>query len=180
MKKIFMLTAMIMALISCTAFAASNSSNTFKSTKVIIIGGAEFKTKDYYNLIQKVLGSKTKTLYDCGDEIQRQYQLFMMNRYDIGETTPKKQDMIDFTARSGYSKTLYLILEENIDKQNSDNHSQKNRSTIQLDAFLVSNSNIVDFATTSQDSLSKASNLRARRGAFEKCLKEIANVMNLY
>ena len=180
MKKIFLLAAMIVTLISCTAFAAQNSSvKSYKSTKVVIIAGAEFKTADYYKLIQKNLGVKSKTVYECGDEIQRKYQLFMMNRYDIGENTPRKQDLIDFASSNGYGNTLFLLLDENIDTQNNGKSRQKNRSTIQLDAYLVNESQIVDFTTTSQDFISKTSNLRARRGAFEKCLKEIALVMNL-
>lgn len=181
MKKVFLFAAMIVTLISCTAFAAQNSfGNNYRSTKVVIIGGAEFKTKDYYNLIKKTLGSKTKTAYETGDEIQRKYQLFMMERYDIGENKPRKQDFIDFTSGSGYGNTLFLVLDENIDTQNNSKSRQKNRITIQLDAYLVNNSGIVDFTTTSQDFISKTSNLRARRGAFEKSLKEIANVMNLF
>lgn len=181
MKKILLLATMILTLISCTAFAAQSSSGSnYRSTKVVIIGGAEFKTKDYYNLIKKVLGSKTKTAYEAGDEIQRKYQLFMMERYDIGENKPRKQDFIDFASRSGYGNILFLVLDENIDTQNNSKSRQKNRITIQLDTFLVNGSGIIDFTTTSQDFISKTSNLRARRGAFEKCLKEIATVMNLY
>jgi hypothetical protein len=176
-----MLAAMFMTLLTCTAFAAQNiAGDSYRSTKVVIIGGAEFKTQDYYKILQKTLGSKTKTLYDCGDEIQRQYQFFMMDRYDIGENKPRKQDMIDFAERNNYSSTLFLVLDENIDTQNNGKRRQKNRSTIQLDAYLVRNSRMADFTTTSQDFISKTSNLRARRGAFEKCLKEIATVMNLY
>ena len=180
MKKIFFLAAMIITLISCTAFAAQNNSrDAFNSTKVVIIGGGEFKTKDYYEIIKKTFGQKSKIVYDCGDEIQRQYQIFMMDRYDIGESTPHKQDLIDFNARNGYKKTLFLTLDEKLDTHTHGEHSQKSRITIQLDAYLVDSSRIINFATTSQEFTSKASNLRARRGAFEKCLKEIAKVMNL-
>ena len=177
MKKIFLLAAMLMTLLTCTAFAAQNSYN---STKVVIIGGAEFKTKDFYKIVEKNLGSKTQTAYECGDKIQRQYQVFMMNRYDIGENKPRKQDFIDFVDSNSYNKVLFLILDENIDTQTHGKHSQKNRSTIQLDAYLVNRSGNIDFSTTSQEFTSKASNLRARRGAFEKCLKEVATDMNLY
>ena len=176
MRKIFLLAAMFVAIFSCTAFAAQNSYGT---TKVVVIGGAEFKTADYYKIIKKNLGTKTQTLYECGDEIQRKYQLFMMERYDIGENTPRKQDFIDFAEWNGRGKILFLILDENIDTQTHGKHSQKNRSTIQMDAYLVDSSRIINFATTSQEFTSKASNLRARRGAFEKCLKEVATDMNL-
>lgn len=172
MKKIFMLAAAIMTIFSCTAFAA------YGTTKVVIIGGAEFKTADYYKIIQKTL-DKTKNNYECGNEIQKRYQLFMMERYDIGENKPRKQDLVDFAARSGYGNILFLIVDENIDTQNNAKRRQKNRSTIQLDAYLVNGSRIVDFTTTSQDFTSKTSNLRARRGAFEKCLKDVATALRL-
>ena len=175
MKKIFILAAMLIAAFSCTAFAATNY-----GTKVVVIGGGEFKTADYYKIIEKTLGTQGKNRFECGNEIQKRYQVFIMDRYDIGEDKPHKQDFIDFTAWSGYGKVLFLVLDENIDTQTHGKHSQKNRSTIQMDAYLASGSGIVDFSTTSQEFTSKASNLRARRGAFEKCLKEIANVMNLY
>ena len=176
MKKTLMLAAMFVMLISCTAFAAQNSFGT----KVVIIGGAEFKTDDYYKIVQKTLGSKSQNKYECGKEIQKRYQVFMMDRYDVGETKPKKQDMSDFVAWSRYDKVLFIMLEENIDTQTHGNHSQKNRITIQMDAYLASDSNIISLSTTSQDFVSKASNLRARRGAFEKCLKDVATDMNLF
>lgn len=175
MRKIFVLAAMFVAAFACTAFAAQKDFGT----KVVIIGGGEFKTADFYKIIQKNLGTKNKTKYECGNEIQKRYQVFMMNRYDIGEDKPRKQDFTDFTAWSGYGKVLFLIVDENIDTQTHGDHSQKNRSTIQMDAYLVNTSGIVDFNTTSQEFTSKASNLRARRGAFEKCLKDIASTMNL-
>lgn len=176
MKKIFMLAAMFVMLISCTAFAAQSGFGT----KVVIIGGAEYKTDDYYKIVQKTLGSKTKETYEGGKEIQKRYQVFMMDRYDVGEDKPKKNDMVDFVAWSGYDKVLFIMLDENIDTQTHGSHSQKNRITIQMDAYLAGNENIVSVSTTSQDFVSKASNLRARRGAFEKCLKEIATDMNLW
>lgn len=174
MKKIFMLAALIVAAFTCTAFAASNF-----GTKVVIIGGGEFKTADFYKVIQKNLGAKSGNKYECGNEIQKRYQTFIMDRYDIGEDKPRKQDFIDFTAWSGYGKVLFLIVDENIDTQTHGKHSQKNRSTIQMDAYLATSAGISDFNTTSQEFTSKASNLRARRGAFEKCLKDIVTSMNL-
>lgn len=176
MKKIFMLAAMLVTLISCTAFAA----NEEFGTKVVIIGGTEFKTADYYKIVQKNLGSKSGNKYECGNEIQKRYKVFMMDRYDIGDSTPRKQDFVDFTAWSGYGKVLFLILDETIDTQTHGSHSQKNRITIQMDAYLATDSEITDVTTTTHDFVSKASNLRARRGAFEKCLKEVATNLNLF
>ncbi len=176
MKKILAVMAAIFLLSSVTAFAALNS---YRSTSVVIIGGAEFKTPDYYKIVKNTLGKKTQTPYDAGDEIQRRYQMFMMERYDIGETKPRKQDLIDFAASNGYGDVLFLIIDENIDTQANAKSRQKNRISVQLDAYLANSSRIVDFNTTSQDFNSKTSSLRARRGAFEKCLKELAGKMNL-
>ena len=175
MRKILIFAALIVAAFSCTAFAASS----YYSTKVVIIGGGEFKTSDYYKIIEKTLGAKSRTRFECGNEVQKRYQMFIMDRYDIGENKPHKRDFVDFAARNGYGKVLFIIVDENIDTQNNANRRQKNRSTIQMDAYLASGSAIVDFSTTSQEYSSKTSNLRARRGAFEKCLKDISVAMHL-
>lgn len=145
----------------------------------MIIGGAEFKTADYYKIVKNTLGKKTGTAFEAGDEIQNRYQIFMMERYDIGEDRPHKQDLIDFAAETGYGNVLFLIVDEKIDTQSNAKSRQKNRITVQINAYLANRDRIIDVTTTSQDFLSKTSNLRARRGAFQKCVKEIASKLNI-
>ncbi|MBO4401068.1 MAG: hypothetical protein J5809_04415 [Selenomonadaceae bacterium] len=177
MKKILSVMLAVLVLSAATVCAAAGSYD--RSNKVVIIGGAEFKTNDYYKIVRKNFGKKTNAKFEAGSDVQESYQVFMMERYDIGENKPHKQDLIDFAAESGYGNVLFLIVDEHIDTQNNASSRQKNRITVQVDAYLVNSSRIVDVATTSQDFISKTSNLRARRGAFEKCVKEVASKMNL-
>ena len=177
LKKILSVMLAILVLSAATVCAAASSYN--RGTKVVIIGGAEFKTDDYYKIVRKNFGKKSKAQFEAGSDVQERYQIFMMERYDIGENKPHKQDLIDFAAENGYGSVLFLIVDEHLDTQNNAKSRQKNRITVQLDAYLVNSSRIVDVTTTSQDFNSKTSNLRARRGAFEKCVKEVSKKMNL-
>lgn len=177
MRKILSVMLAVLVLGAATICAAASSYN--RSTQVVIIGGAEFKTNDYYKIVRKNFGKSTNVTFEAGDDVQERYQIFMMERYDIGETTPHKQDLVDFAAENGYGNVLFLIVDEHLDTQNNSSSRQKNRITVQLDAYYVNGSRIIDVTTTSQDFNSKTSNLRARRGAFEKCVKEVAKKLNL-
>ncbi len=178
MKKILSVMLAVLVLSAATICAAAEKSYS-RSTKVVIIGGAEFKTDDYYKIVRKNFGRKTDEKFEAGSDVQERYQIFMMERYDIGENTPHKQDLMDFAAENGYGNVVFLIVDEHVDTQNNSSSRQKNRITVQLDAYYVNSSRIIDFTTTSKDFISKTSNLRARRGAFEKCVKEVAEKMNL-
>lgn len=180
MKKILSVMLAVLVLGMATVCAAATSRDTaYRSNKVVIIGGAEFKTNDYYKIVRKNFGKKSKTTFEAGSDVQERYQIFMMERYDIGENNLHKQDLMDFAAENGYGNVLFLIVDEHIDTQNNASSRQKNRITVQLDAYYVNSSRIIDFTTTSQDFISKTSNLRARRGAFEKCVKEIAEKLSI-
>ena len=177
MKKILSVMLAVLMLSAATVCAAASSYD--RSNKIVIIGGAEFKTDDYYKIVRKNFGKSTNVKFAAGNDVQERYHVFMMNRYDIGENKPHKQDLIDFAAENGYGNVLFLIVDEHVDTQNNASSRQKNRITVQLDAYYVNGSRIIDVATTSQDFISQTSNLRARRGAFEKCVKEVAKKLSL-
>lgn len=178
MKKFLSVMLAVLVLSAATICAAAEKSYV-RSNQVVIIGGAEFKTDDYYKIVRKNFGKKINAKFEAGDDVQERYQIFMMERYDIGESTPHKKDLMDFAAENGYGNVLFLIVNEHIDTQNNASSRQKNRITVQLDAYYVNSSRIIDVATTSKDFNSKTSNLRARRGAFEKCVKEVAKKLSL-
>ena len=82
MKKILMLAALIFSLVSCTAFAAQEVK---PNIGVLVIGSAEFKTPDYYKMIKNSVQDKTGFVADVGEDFQKKYQKFMLERYDIGK-----------------------------------------------------------------------------------------------
>ena len=175
MKKVLMLAALIFSLVSCTAFAAQEVK---PNIGVLVIGSAEYKTPDYYKTIKNSVQDKTGFVADVGEDFQKKYQKFMIEKYDIGKHTPTKSDLVNFTANSGYRRVIVLVIDENIDTQNNALSRQKNRITVQIDAYLCSRSDIVDIANTSREDNSKTSILRARRGAFQKSLNDALKALN--
>lgn len=172
MKKIFLMTFALLMIFSCHALAAQ------KTLGFVLVGGAEFKTSDYYKMIPEAFNLPKDYPYKIGDELQSKYQKFLLERDLVGDNSPRKQNLTDFTARSGCDEIIFLFLNSTADHQNNGKRRQKNRVSVQADAYLCNNLKVLDVATTSQEYKSKTSDLRARRGAFKKCLTELAKVLH--
>ena len=177
MKKIFLMSFALLVIFTCSAFAAKEPPTTLG---IVIIGGSEFKTADYYKMIPKVFDFKKNITCKIGDEMQSRYQKFLLEYDLVGNDTPKKQNLIDFAARSGCNKILFLVVDSSADHQNDFKSKQKNRLTVQTDAYLCDGLQVIDVQTTTQESDSKASDLRARREAFKKTLTELAKAIKTF
>ena len=170
LKKIFLLAVMICFAVNGTTFAARD----YQSVGVVIVGGVEFKTNDFYKVVKNELKTKSGAKIFVGNEMQTLYKKFWLRRGFIGEQTPSKNDLIEFTRASGYKKIVCLIVSDSVvDRHNNPKSREKDRVSIQVDAYLCTPLNVEDVFGASDEELSKTSNLRARRGAFQKCLKEI-------
>ncbi len=175
MKKIILMTAAIFLLMTSSAFAAQNS----QDIGVIIVGGAEFKTSDYYKIIKSEVKPASGSKIVFGNDLQTRYKKYWLQRGYIGEQMPQKEDLINFTNMSGCEKIICLIISDAVvDKHNSSNHREKVRISVQLDAYICTKTDVVDVFSASEEEDSKGSDLRARRGAFQKCLKEICKTLN--
>lgn len=175
MKKIFLLAVMICLAMMSTALAARD----YQSVGVVIIGGAEFTTKDYYEIVKDELKPVSVAKILVGNDMQTRYKRYWLSKGFIGEQTPQRQDLIDFAAMSGCNKVVCLVVaNSNLDTQNNSNRRQKERITVQLDAYVCTPTAVINIYSASDDEKSKTSNLRARRGAFRKCLEEIAKDLN--
>lgn len=176
MKKIFLIAAMICLVISGTAQAKD-----YNNIGVVIIGGAEFKTDDFFRIVKSELNPKSGAKILAGNDMQTRYKKYWLNRGYIGEQTPQRDDFIHFTATSGCRKVVFIIVADSVvDKHNNAKRREKDRVSVQLDAYLCTQTGVEDVFSASDDELSKTSNLRARRGAFKKCLDEISKSLNKY
>ena len=177
MRKIFLLAAMICLVMSGTAFAARD----YQSVGVVIVGGVEFKTDDFYKIVRNELKPKSGAKIIVGNDMQTRYKKYWLREGYIGEQTPQKNDLINFTAASGYSKVVCLIVSDStVDRHNNAKSREKDRIFVQLDAYLCTPTNVADVFAAGDEEISKTSNLRARRGAFQRCLKEISKSLNSY
>ena len=165
MRKIFLAVMMICFALTSQALAARD----YQSVGVVIIGGVEFKTDDYYKIVKDELKPSSGAKIIVGNDMQTRYKKYWLNRGYIGEQTPQKEDFTNFAATNGFSKVIYIVISDvSDDQRNSGDHRQRNRISVQVDAYL----------STPEDQKSKGSALRARRGAFKKCLEEIAKSLN--
>ncbi|MBR4904161.1 MAG: hypothetical protein IKZ53_05780 [Selenomonadaceae bacterium] len=175
MRKILLMTAAIFFVLTNTAFAAQS----FKNVGVIIVGGAEFKTSDYYKIIKSEVKPISGSKIVFGNDLQTLYKKYWLQQGYIGEQVPQKDDLINFTNMSGCDKIICLIVADSVvDKHNSSNHREKSRVSVQLDAYICTKTEVVDVLAATNEQTSKGSDLRARRGAFQKCLKEIGKTLN--
>ena len=175
MKKIFLATAAFLAIFIFNV--AISSAKSVVHTGVVIVGGAEFKTSDYYKAVQQNLNFKGNT--KVGDEMQSKYQTFLLENDLLSEKLPRKQYLLDFTAQSGCERILFLVVTSTADHQNNPKSKQKNRFSVQVDAYLCDRYKILAGATSAQQNDSNTSDLRARRGSFKKCLSEIAKLIKV-
>lgn len=158
-----------------TAFAAERN---YQSVGVVIVGGAEFKTGDFYDAAKSQFKPISGAKIVVGNDMQTRYKKYWLNRGYIGEQSPQKSDLIAFATMSGCDKVICLIVTDTVDTQNSSTHRQKTRVSVQVDAYLCTRTDVVDVFSASDDEDSKGSPLRARRSAFNKCLKEIGKSLN--
>lgn len=177
MRKILFIAAAIVFALTSTV-SAQSSSRYLNSVGVVIIGGAEFKTDDFYRVVKGAIKPLSGAKIVVGNDLQTLYKKYWLNRGFIGEQTPQKEDLIAFAKMSGCDKVVCLIVTDTVDKQNSSNHRQKSRVSVQVEAYLCTQTDVVDVFSASDDENSKGSPLRARRGAFDKCLKEIGKSLN--
>ena len=73
LKKIFLLAVMICFAVSGTAFAARD----YQSVGVVIVGGVEFKTNDFYKIVRDELKTKSGAKIFVGNEMQTLKKFFV-------------------------------------------------------------------------------------------------------
>jgi len=172
LKKFCLMTLALLMIFTCSALAVPKNTVGF-----VIVGGSEYKTSDYYKMVSSVFKGKKNITLKVSDEMQSQYQKYLLEYDLIGETVPRKQNLVDFTARSSCNEVVFLFVTATTDRQNNPKSRQKNRLTVQVDAYRCDGFKVLDVQTTSQESNSKTSELRARREAFQKCLKQLENII---
>ena len=178
MKKAFAIIFSMMLFAASSAFAQS------QEIVVLIIGNSDFKTPNFIRYATQLFKEeyKGKTLkFVSGEEIQSKYQNYWLDKGSLEEGTPTKQDLIDFVSYGDYDRVVYLIIKDPvIDKHESgygSSYQQKSRASVTVNAFLADSEKVLKAATSTKEDDSMASELRAKRGAFKQCMREISKVL---
>lgn len=116
-----------------------------------------------------------------GTEIQSMYQTYWLEKGYLEEQKLTKQDLNDFVKYSGYNKVLFLIVNSPVVEKTRQGRggwgvwvqSERTRASIGIKSFLADETSIIKATDVTKEDDSDTSELRAKRGAFEKCMKEI-------
>ncbi|MBR1730322.1 MAG: hypothetical protein IJ728_12460 [Selenomonadaceae bacterium] len=180
-KKYFLsiLTAIILMSTTIAVEAAENNFSKSQSIAVVIVGNADFKTKDFFKSVEQFFKSPTEKPIIVGSKIQSKYQTYWLEKGLLSEGEPTQVDFIEFVNYSGYGKIIYLKIDDAVlDTHERKKGKARSRSSITVNAFLVDSQGIKKVVSETQEEDSKTSELRAKRGAFKKCVEEIAKVFN--
>lgn len=153
-----------------------------KSTKlktcVVLIGNSDVKTPDFIKYIDKEFNNEeAKKRIACGVEIQSIYQNYWFQKGYLEEQKLQKQDLHDFVKFSSYDRCLFLIISDPVVEKTKVpagwfTTAEKTRASMEVKCFLADSTDIIKSFSVVKNDDSMASDLRAKRGAFEKCVKE--------
>ena len=161
-----------------------------KDTCVVVIGTADVKTPDFFNYIDEAFNAEsTKRKVAYGTEIQSLYQKYWLDKGHLEEQKPTKQDLHDFAQFSGYKKVLFFIVSSpTVEKTRRAaggwglygggySMTEQTRASVSVKAFLVDAVSILKAVDATKEDDSRTSELRAKRGAFKKCITEIKDII---
>lgn len=158
----------LMVLLANVAFAAT-------SVGVVIIGGSDFKTPDFYKYAKDELIDDGETRYEIfiGNDMQSKYMEYWLEQGYIEEQKPNKQTLVDFVVFSKCDKVLFLVVKDPQLEKSEEGFAVHNRVSIQTNAILCDGEKILSSCSATRNDDSYTSDLRAKRGAFQKCLEDI-------
>lgn len=198
MKKIliFITTITMAVLMLCAVCAAapqesnSNSNNinisndTSKNkAAILLMGSNDFISTHYFTMIKEQFSKNNPHAEQLalGSDIQGKYFEYRLAKEFTGEQQPSEEDLPTLPAYLEADKVLVMIVKDPVvEKHNAFTltaSDEKYSATIQIDALLVDNKQIIKKQTISNKDDSFYDELRAKRGAFQKCLKELSTVM---
>lgn len=179
MKKLFMLTFAALCLLSLNIVAeAASISKPSQQIAVVIVGSADYRTKDFTEYTKSYF-KPTSGEVAAGKDIQNKYQKYWFDKGLIEEGTPTKEDFIAFARYAGYNNVIYLVIKDSVLEQHGRKKGKdRSRVSLTVNAFLVDGTHIIESTSATNEEDSKTSELRAKRGAFKECVKEISQVFN--
>lgn len=180
MKKFFSLLAMF-----AVYFMMSSCSAAFTKTGVLIIAPVEYKTQDFLKIATEQFGKE----YNISQGLQDDWATYCWdNSYEVSDPMVKKETLENFSKTTYFDKIIFIVFkniattEENlgtdvtyygfgfIDK----NEKIRRRANIEARIVIMDNEGkTLKIFEEAYTDASKASMLRANRGAFEGLCKNI-------
>ena len=156
-------------------------------TCALLIAEPDLKADDFMNKVHDCLQENKNVVF--GTTIQTKYQEYWLEKGELEEGKPTPQVLLEFKKYSGYDKCLYIIADAVIEKSLKSRgllglrQVEKTRATVNLKGFLVGKDfsgtdKILKVINVTQNADSNTSDLRAKRGAFERAVRELVKNFN--
>ncbi|MBO5244786.1 MAG: hypothetical protein J6B02_01660 [Selenomonadales bacterium] len=170
-KAVRFLLLAVLCLFPVTMQAAPLSVAPGETITVILDAPSDFSIPRYYDELNTEFKRNFPTAnIVVGSKAQDTYYTYWMNR---GYLEPQKmtqtQELFDLAAYCKTDKLIVLLVTDSIMDDDSDEY----RANISMRAFAVTPNNILAHAQSTRDDHSRASNLRAKKGAFDAALDDI-------
>ena len=180
MRKLITSVLMVLCLMGTIITAeAASTTNKNQTTAVVIVGGSDYRTKDFTSFAKDFFKPSSGIEVAYGKDVQNTYQKYWFNKGLIDEGTPTKEDFVEFVNYSGYKQVIYLVIKDSVLEQHGRKKGKdRSRVSLTVNAFLVDRSHILESTSSTNEEDSKTSELRAKRGAFKQCVKEISQEFN--
>ena len=154
---------------------------TKKSVAVVIIGGPEFRTPDFFTLFNEKLSllySPEKYRITIGLDVQNQYRLYWDEKGFLTDQQPTKGDLLAFAQKSTYDFVHYFII-----TAREDNWGQvkRVRTNIDVNEILVNSQEqiILSNLVGTDQGDSKGSLQRARKECLGRVLDYLIAAIKL-
>ncbi len=165
------LLATMFFLIPATIEAAPLSVSPGETITVILDAPSDFSLPRYYDTLKAEFKKKFPTAnLVLGAHAQNTYSSYWLDR---GYLEPQKmtqtKELLDLAAYCKTTKTIVLLVNDTIMDDDDDEY----RANISMRAFAVTPNSFLAHAQSTRDDHSRASNLRAKKGAFDAALNDI-------
>ena len=170
--------AMFFLMTAAISAEAAGSFNNSNKIAVVIVGSADYKTKEFIKSTKNIFKSEDKNIeIVVGKEPQNKYQKYWFNEGLLDEGTPTKEDFVKFVNWSGYKKVVYLVIKDSVLEQHGRKKGKdRSRVSLTINAFIVDKNHIEESTSATNEEDSKTSELRAKLGAFKQCNEEISEI----
>ena len=180
--KRFLMFIFTVTLISFTALGYAAKPDTC----ALLIADTDMKAEDYVNKVKECFQGNPNV--DFGTHIQTKYQEYWFNKGELEEGKATPQVLFEFRKFSGFDKCLYLVTEKSIEKSIQPaflTKIEKTRASVNIKGYLIGQGTdgtdkVLKLFNVVSNADSNTSDLRAKRIAFEKALKELVKQYNDY
>lgn len=159
---------LVLLVLACLLSVGIMSSSPVSAAGVdgIMVSDISLRTDDFVDIAKNNIGNGVTISQDN----QEKYQKFWLSKGAVFEPKqPSIMDLVDYTRSSGAEKVLFLVTECELEA------SSTCKASVQVKGILVGPAGVMKSAVAVADDFSGASFLRAKRAAYELCIKKLAS-----